>query len=318
MTVEEKLRDAFQALAETVSAKESAWDQISREVQRRELVEQSSAPMLLGANSPERGQVVHSRSHASHSGRVFVAAAAALLIAVVVAISQVVVSPGHAEARGVHIVRNGEYIDATIDDPTAPTASMQAAFDEADLSITVSVLPSSPSIVGTIEFMDVPASFEPIYGGSCISDGALTDTGELIRTPCVIGMRVPADFSGYASIQVNGTPPAAQPYETMADAFAPGEVLHCSGIGGMTVAEAVPILQKLDITPIWQVYDGGGIVGEASVDNFFIRTANPHSLGTVSLIVQPNPPSPSDWITRYYDALTADCPPANSSPPSSP
>jgi hypothetical protein len=161
--------------------------------------------------------------------------------------------------------------------------------------------------------MDVPASFEPIYGGSCISNGALTDSGELIRAPCVIGMRVPSDFSGYASIEVSGTPPAGQPYETSADAFAPGEVLHCSGIGGMTVAEAVPILQGLDVTPIWHVYDGGDIVDEASVDNFFIRDANPHSLGTVSLIVQPDPPSPSDWITRYYDALTADCPPASSS-----
>jgi hypothetical protein len=126
-------------------------------------------------------------------------------------------------------------------------------------------------------------------------------------------MRVPSDFSGYASIEVSGTPPAGQPYETSADAFAPGEVLHCSGIGGMTVAEAVPILQGLDVTPIWHVYDGGDIVDEASVDNFFIRDANPHSLGTVSLIVQPDPPSPSDWITRYYDALTADCPPASSS-----
>jgi hypothetical protein len=293
MSVEEKLRHGFLALAETVSAREEAWDEISREVQRRELMGQPLAP--------------RTRSLVSPSGSVLLAAAAAVLIAVVVAISQVVLSPGHAEARGVHIVRSGGYIEATIDDPTAPTASMQAAFDEASLNITVSVLPSSPSVAGTIEFMDVPASFEPIYGGSCISDGALTDSGELIRTPCVIGMRVPADFSGYASIQVNGTPPAGQPYETMADAFAPGEVLHCTGIGGMTVAEAVPILQGLDVTPIWHVYAGGDIVDEASVDNFFIRDAIPDSLGMVSLFVQPDPPSPSDRATRWYDALTADC-----------
>jgi hypothetical protein len=321
MSVEEKLRQAFLALAETVSAKESVWDEISREVQRRELPERPSAADLLGASSSERGQVGHSRSRASRSWSVLVAAAAAVLIGVVVAISQVVVSPGHADARGVHIVRSGGYIDATIDDPTAPTASMQAAFDEANLNITVSVLPSSPSIAGTIEFMDVPASFEPIYGGSCISDGALTDTGELIRTPCVIGMRVPADFSGYASIQVSGTPPAGQPYETSADAFAPGEVLHCSGIGGMTVAEALPILQTLGVTPIWQVYGGdeaGASVSEASVESFFIRDAFPHSLGTVNVIVQPYPASPSDRTTLYYDALTADCPPASSSPLQSP
>jgi hypothetical protein len=78
----------------------------------------------------------------------------------------------------------------------------------------------------------------------------------------------------------------------------------------MTVAEAVPILQTLDVTPIWQVYGGdeaGANASEASVENFFIRDASPRSLGAVYLIVQPDPVSPSDRTTLWYDALTADC-----------
>ena len=48
-------------------------------------------------------------------------------------------------------------------------------------------------------------------------------------------MRVPADFSGTATIAANGTPPAGELYDSVNDAFAPGEVLHCSGLRGMTV-----------------------------------------------------------------------------------
>jgi hypothetical protein len=295
MSVEEKLRHEFLMQAGTVQTKEHAWDEIYREVQRRELLAEQSrrirAPRTLIA-----------------------AAAVAALIAVLTVVSQSAVSPNKAKAAGIHFVRSGGYIYATIDDPSAPAASMQAAFDENNLNVAVSVLPSSPSIAGTIGFMDVPPSFEPIYGpkDSCLSDGALTDAGELIYTRCVIGMRVPADSSGKASIQVDGTPPAGQPYETSADAFAPGEVLHCSEVRvGMTVSEVVPILQKLGLTAIWIGDPDGnqesGNVSETSVESFFIRSATPNSLGAVLFTVQPDPPSPSSFNSVWYDALSKGC-----------
>jgi hypothetical protein len=230
-----------------------------------------------------------------------VAIAVVLVVAVtVMLVGQTVVSPTKAKAAGVHFARRGGYIDATIDDPTAPAASMEAAFAKAGLDISVDVIPSSPSHAGTITFMDTPSSFEPIYGpeSSCLLPGG--------GTRCVIGMRVPADFSGTASIQVNGTPPAGQLYDSVNEALAPGEVLHCSGVRGMTVAEAVLILRKLGVTPVWRTYDDSDSsdgVSEASIENQFIEDALPRSLGTVYLWVQPDPPSPS----AYYDALNRDC-----------
>jgi hypothetical protein len=313
MSVEEKLRHTFLTQAGTVRAKEGAWDEIYREVQRRELVEQSSAPgPLRGIRSGQRQVGGHARTRRVRFARVLIAAAAAL-VAVLAVVSQSAVSPDKAKAAGLHFVRRGGYVYATVDDPSAPAASMQAAFDQNNLNVTVSVLPSSPSVAGTLEFMDVPPSFEPIYGpkDSCLSDGALTDSGELMYTRCVIGMRVPADFSGRASIQVNGTPPAGQPYETGASAFAPGEVLHCSRVRvGMTAAEAVPILQELGVTPIWMIYGGNqeaGSVSETSVENFFIRSADAHSLRTVYVIVQSDAPLPSSFPSAYYDALSSGC-----------
>jgi hypothetical protein len=227
-----------------------------------------------------------------------VAGASVLIVAVIV--GQGVVSPTKAKAAGVYIVRHGGHIDAMIDDPRAPAASMEEAFAKAGLEVTVDVIPASPSLAGTITFIDTPSSFEPIYApeGSCLLPGG--------GTRCVIGMRVPADFSGSASIQVNGTPPAGQLYDSVNDALAPGEVLHCSGVRGMTVADAVPILRRLGVTPIWRTYDEGDTadgVTEASIENEHILDALPRSQGTVYLWVQPSPPSPS----AYYDALNRGC-----------
>jgi hypothetical protein len=227
-----------------------------------------------------------------------VAGASVLIVAVIV--GRGVVSPTKAKAAGVYIVRHGGHIDATIDDPRAPAASMEAVFAKAGLEVTVDVIPASPSLAGTITFIDTPSSFEPIYApeGSCLLPGG--------GTRCVIGMRVPADFSGSASIQVNGTPPAGQLYDSVNDALAPGEVLHCSGVRGMTVADAVPILRRLGVTPIWRTYDEGDTadgVTEASIENEHILDALPRSQGTVYLWVQPSPPSPS----AYYDALNRGC-----------
>lgn len=230
------------------------------------------------------------------------AAAAVLVFAlvVVVVIGQSVVSPVKAKAAGVHFVKHAGYIDATIDDPRAPAASMEAAFAKHGLNITVYVTPASPSLAGTITFMDTPPNFEPIYGpeGSCLLPGG--------GTRCVIGMRVPADFSGSASIAVNGTPPAGQPYDSTNDALAPGEVLHCSGVRGMTVAQAVPVLWRLGVTPIWRTYDDTDSVdgvSEQSVENQYIESTDPASLGKVMLWVQSEPPSPS----AYYNELSRDC-----------
>jgi hypothetical protein len=279
----------------------------------RELRQQPSALVPIDGIFSGPRQAIESRSSMDRFARPLVAAAAAAaLVAVLVVVGQSVVSPDKAKAAGFHFVRSGGYVYATIDDPSAPTASMQAAFDEANLNITVTMLPSSPSLAGTIGFMDVPPSFEPIYGpkDSCLSDGALTDAGNLIYTRCTIGVRVPTDFSGTASIKVNGIPPAGQPYETGADAFAPGELLHCSPIRlGMTVAEAVPILQKLGVTPIW-IEGGIGNVTETSVENFYIRSANPYSLGTVYFTVQREPLGgdwETRWIERWNHALSSGC-----------
>ena len=182
-------------------------------VQRDRLFEQ-----IVAASSAAETARTH-RAVAGRSPRrtaMSMAGAIAVVVAVGFAIvAQTAVSPTKAKAAGFAFSRHGGYVDATIDDPSAPADSMKAAFANAGLDISVGVIPSSPSLAGSITFLDTPSSFEPIYGpeGSCLLPGG--------GTRCVIGMRVPADFSGTASIQVNGTPPAGELYNSVNDAFAP-------------------------------------------------------------------------------------------------
>jgi hypothetical protein len=259
--------------------------------------------IVSAAPRPEtpRASLLAARRRSFPRAAALATAVSVLIIALtIVLIGQSAVSPTKAKAAGVHFSRHRGYIDATIDDPSAPAASMEAAFEKAGLDISVDVIPSSPSLAGSITFMDTPSSFEPIYGaeGSCLLPGG--------ATRCVIGMRVPADFSGSASIEVNGTPPAGELYNSTNEALAPGEVLHCSGIRGMTVAEAAPILRELGVSPVWRTNDDNDTVdgvSEASVEHQFISDTLPRSLGTVWIWVQISPPPHS----AYYDSLSRDC-----------
>lgn len=228
------------------------------------------------------------------SATVGLATGAILLIASLV-LSQSVVSTPEAKAAGVRFATQGGYIDAAIDDPSAPAASMEAAFAEHGLDVAVDVVPSSPGLVGTITFIG-NSRFEPIYDPEryCPQPGG--------GARCIIGLRVPSDFPGSWDIVVNGTAGPGDVYHSTQDALAPGEVLHCTGVRGMTVAQAMPILEELSVTVIWP--EG---VSQASVQNQFIAGTDPVSPGTVSLYVQPRPPSQDDGNTAYYDALDQGC-----------
>jgi hypothetical protein len=218
------------------------------------------------------------------------AIALVVVIAVLTLVTQSAVS---AKAAGVAFAAQGGYIDVTITDPSAPAASMQAAFAQHGLDITVLVDDASPSLVGTITFDDT--SFQPIYApeGSCLLPGG--------ATRCQIGFRVPLGFSGQAFISVNAPTPPGQTYESQNDAFAPGEVLHCSGLYGMKVAQAAPILERLRLTTIWRTggsNDPTNGVSEASIEDEFINSALPWSQGTVMIWVGSSPPPQTAWTQR--------------------
>jgi hypothetical protein len=221
-----------------------------------------------------------------------VAAAAAIVLVMVVPAALPGGSPGGAgvAAAGVGFTQDGNYLIATIDDPTASAAEMQAAFAQHGFDIQVQLQPSSPSGVGMIPF----------------EDGAATGTPQIqnITTPCAAdpvygcttGIRIPMGFSDHAAIVVTHAAAPGEQYVWPGDAYAPGEALHCSGLRGMTAADASPILQGLGLTGRWQIFGhaGGDGVSQGSVADYVIGQAATLSSDTVEFIVSPKPLTPAD------------------------
>jgi hypothetical protein len=133
---------------------------------------------------------------------------------------------------------NGEVI-ATITDPSAAVTQLDATFRAHGLDIIVTALPVSPSLVGSIVYTDAPV-IRSIQAGTCMGAG------------CAVGLVIPVDFHGSASVIVGRAAQPGEAYASAEDAFAPGEVLHCSGIQNEQVAQVLPVLQAKGLVVSWR------------------------------------------------------------------
>ncbi len=167
-------------------------------------------------------------------------AAAAGTIAAVVLSTTSGVGPAPADAVAFRTAASGAII-ATVTDPFAAQAQLNAAFARQGLKITVNLLPVSPSIVGTVLYVGESGAGDQIkglQGGHCLTGGG----------GCPIGIEIPNDFTGEGSITLGRPAKAGEQYESAASIFAPGEPLHCSGLLGARVSTALPALQADNLT----------------------------------------------------------------------
>jgi hypothetical protein len=140
------------------------------------------------------------------------------------------------------------YITATVTDPFAAQSSLDAAFRAAGLDITVSLVPASPSAVGTVVEISEPSSgpqIAALSGGTCVTGGGGPGN-------CPVGLKIPRDFSGAGSVVLGRPARPGEDYDSTNSAFAPGESLHCSALIGATVATASSALASRGITARWQ------------------------------------------------------------------
>jgi hypothetical protein len=147
------------------------------------------------------------------------------------------VGPATAQAVAFRTAPSGAIV-ATVTDPFAAQSQLDAAFAARGLKITVTLIPVTPSVVGTVLFVgesgpDV-AQIKALQGGHCLTGGG----------GCPVGVEIPRDFAGSGSITLGRPARAGERYESAASSFAPGEPLHCSGLLGARVADALPVLQR--------------------------------------------------------------------------
>jgi len=173
------------------------------------------------------------------------ALAVAALVAAVFAIEGVVGRPAPA-AAGVRFSHRGGFIVARITDPAASAAALQAAFAKHGLDIHLSLLPVSPSLVGTVIYIGENGNgITAIQGGRCVTGGG----------GCPIGLRIPSRYRGEAYISLGRAANGDEAYDSTASAFAPGEPFHCSGLIGAPVRAARRAFAARGYSAEWTLHD---------------------------------------------------------------
>ncbi len=226
-----------------------------------------------------------------------VAVAAALVVAAVLA-ATALRSPSVA-AAGVHFRRSHGFIVARITDPAASAAALRQAFAEEGLNIHLSLIPVSPSLVGTVVYIgEDGGGIQAIQGGPCVTGGG----------GCPVGLRIPADYAGEAYITLGREAQAGESYGSTASAFAPGEPLHCTGLVGKPVAVAQRELARRGLTAEWRIADGtGGDVDETTVTNDTVVGAEHMAAGRLLMSVSANPAPLIAAERAYLDQLSSGC-----------
>lgn len=169
------------------------------------------------------------------------AAAAVVIAASVFGITSAVRDTPTAAA--VEFSASGKYIIATVEDPYAAAERLHAAFAARGLDIVLKLVPVSPSMVGSVVFMDVE--------GNGITSLA-SATRQAPGGPMPVGLRIAVDFKGHAVIVLGRAAQPGETYVSTGDAFAQGEVLYKSGLIGMRVTEAAARLKQLGLAAEWR------------------------------------------------------------------
>lgn len=234
-------------------------------------------PGVEAPASSSRGPARHPR----RLRRLTIAAtvAAAVLIALSFGIAQMM-RPNPAQAA-VQFSQDDGYIVAMVTDPFAAEQQLNAAFAAHHLDIDLKLVPVSPSIVGSVVFLegaDIQSIFDKRY------DGPMGEQP--------VGLRIPTDFKGHASIVLGRPAKPGETYASAGDAFAPGEALHGVDLVGMKARDAARVLDKMGLTVAWRV-DMPSSAGPASA----APIATPAPTSTPS-----PPPTPTAGFTKAVDS----------------
>jgi hypothetical protein len=251
------------------------------------------------------------------------AALALALLATAALVATRLLSPGHQAATSspttsthptassppaqvLSFTTSAGYITVIVRDPLADPSRYRAAFAAHHLDITLSLVPVSPSLVGTVVYTGQPAGSPEITiitaQGKCYTGGG--------GSACPVGVRIPIGFHGQAQLVFGRAARPGELYESTASATAPGEVMHGLTFVGDTVAQVLALLRQRDVTvPDFNYDDHGDSRNVASVPGtWYVYDANPWAARQVMLVVGPTrtpPPAQAPQPGNPVPAPTA-------------
>lgn len=202
------------------------------------------------------------------------------------------VSPGHAGTSPVaaHVLSftiSHGYITVIVRSPLADPSRYRAELAAHHLNITLSLVPVSPSLVGTVVYIGESAGgpdIETITAqGRCYTGGG--------GSACPVGVRIPAGYRGQAQVVFGRAARPGEHYESTAAATAPGEAMHGLSFVGDTVAQVLAMLAQRHVTvPVYH-YDQQDLSHVPGT--WYVYGADPWAPGQVMLMVGPTRTPPA-------------------------
>jgi hypothetical protein len=203
-------------------------------------------------------------------------------------------APGQASGQARPTTHTGQALAFTtsagsitviVRDPLADPAAYRAEFAAHGLDITLQMRPVSPSLVGSVVYLDEPGTgprLIPITAkGACSTPGG----GDV----CPVGVKIPVGFRGPAEIDFGRAARPGEQYVSAGSAFAPGEAMHGMAIRGKTVAEVAAQLRARHVSVAF--YNEPGRNGYANVHSapgdWYVYDAVPWAPSEVMLFAGP-------------------------------
>ncbi len=207
----------------------------------------------LPATVGRPGHAGRVRTGRSWRRRLLIGAPLVAGVAVLALVATSMAGTGHSAARRTEdtaktqaallsFTRRGGYIDVIVRDPLADAKRYRAEFAQRHLNISLSLVPASPSLVGTLVYESATAyGLLPITAvGRCYTGGG--------GSACPVGVRIPLGYRGAATLVFGRAARPGEVYETTAPASAPGEAMHGLHYVGKTVAEVLAMLAPRHLT----------------------------------------------------------------------
>jgi hypothetical protein len=129
-----------------------------------------------------------------------------------------------------------------VTNPLAAPAIYRAEFAAHHLNMTLSLVPVSPSLVGTLVYMGDggPGITTITARGRCWTGGG--------GSACPVGVRIPLSFHGRASFTFGRAARPGEQYESTGLVTSPGEAMHGLSYRGRTVAAVLAMLGARHVT----------------------------------------------------------------------
>jgi hypothetical protein len=200
------------------------------------------------------------------------------------------VGPPRAQAAVMSITRHGGYLDVIVTNPLADARRYREVFAKLGLNITLTLVPASPSLVGTLVYYQTTGvQITPITAvGKCWTGGG--------GSVCPVGVRVPLDFKGTAVLTFGRAARPGELYATTGPVTAPGEAMHGMNFVGKTAAAVIVMLAARHVTvgDYWfQNARCEGVNRKSLPGSWYVTGANPWAPGEVSLQVSKTWPAPT-------------------------